>query len=100
MPPVGLGPALSSRLGGSRKAKRDRDAEYDDDGDDIEPQPAKEQFKLKEHINRLYTGLKILRIPLEMTPEEMEHACYQTIEANEHLFDDDDEHSDIDDIPD
>lgn len=52
----------------------------------------KEQFKLREHIDRLYAGLKILRIPLEMTPEEMERACHQTVEANDHLFRDDDEH--------
>lgn len=52
----------------------------------------KQQFKLREHIDRLYAGLKVLRIPLQMTPEEMEQACYQTIEANDHLFDHDDEH--------
>ena len=52
----------------------------------------KEQFKLKEHIERLYAGLKILRIPLEMSPEEMEKACIDTIKANDHLFNDDDEH--------
>jgi branched-chain amino acid aminotransferase len=52
----------------------------------------KKQFKLREHIDRLFSGLKILRIPLQMTPEEMEQACYQTIQANEHCFQDDDEH--------
>lgn len=52
----------------------------------------KEQFKLREHIDRLYAGLKILRIPVNMTPDEMVAACFQTIEANEHLFADDDEH--------
>lgn len=52
----------------------------------------KKQFKLREHIDRLYAGVKILRIPLTMTPEEMERACYQTIEANDHLFAADDEH--------
>lgn len=52
----------------------------------------KKQFKLREHIERLYSGLKILRIPLEMTPGEMEKACYETIEANEEWFSDDDEH--------
>lgn len=52
----------------------------------------KKQFKLREHIDRLYTGLKILRIPLQMTPEEMEKACYETMEANDHLFAADDEH--------
>ncbi|WP_162653337.1 aminotransferase class IV [Lentilitoribacter sp. Alg239-R112] len=50
------------------------------------------QFKLREHIERLYAGIKILRIPLEMTPEEMEAACYQTIEANEHIFSEGEEH--------
>ena len=50
------------------------------------------QFKLREHIERLYAGVKILRIPLQMTPREMEHACYETIEANAHLFQGDDEH--------
>jgi branched-chain amino acid aminotransferase len=52
----------------------------------------KKQFKLREHIERLYAGLKILRIPLDMTPKQMEMACYETIEANEHLFAADDEH--------
>jgi branched-chain amino acid aminotransferase len=52
----------------------------------------KKQFKLREHIERLYAGVKILRIPLSMTPEEMERACYETIEANDHLFAADDEH--------
>lgn len=52
----------------------------------------KKQFKLEEHIERLYVGLKILRIPLDMTPLEMEQACYKTIEANDHLFSEDDEH--------
>lgn len=52
----------------------------------------KRQFKLREHIDRLYAGIKILRIPLQTTPEEMEQACYQTIEANDHLFSADDEH--------
>jgi branched-chain amino acid aminotransferase len=52
----------------------------------------KKQFKLREHIDRLYAGVKILRIPLTMSPEEMEKACYETIEANDHLFKADDEH--------
>lgn len=52
----------------------------------------KEQFKLREHIDRLYAGLKILRIPLEMTPDEMEAACHATIEANDPFFQEDDEH--------
>jgi branched-chain amino acid aminotransferase len=52
----------------------------------------KKQFKLKEHIDRLYAGIKILRIPLTMTPKEMERACCQTVDANDHLFSADDEH--------
>ena len=32
----------------------------------------RQQFKLREHIERLYAGVKILRIPLTLTPEEME----------------------------
>jgi branched-chain amino acid aminotransferase len=52
----------------------------------------KKQFKLREHIDRLYCGIKILRIPINMTPKEMERACFETIEANEPYFKDDDEH--------
>ena len=52
----------------------------------------KKQFKIRDHIDRLYVGLKILRIPITLTKEEMELHCYETIEANEHLFNDDDEH--------
>ena len=52
----------------------------------------KKQFKLEDHIDRLYKGLKILRIPIKMTQREMIDACNLTIEANDHLFDDDDEH--------
>ena len=52
----------------------------------------KDQFKLEDHISRLYAGIKILRIPLEMTQTQMINACYQTVEANDHLFSHDDEH--------
>ena len=52
----------------------------------------KKQFKLREHIDRLYAGIKVLRIPVTMTPDEMERACQQTIEANDDLFAADDEH--------
>src|SRR5215472_11131021 len=52
----------------------------------------KTQFKLSAHLQRLYAGLKILRIPLEMTMGDMEKACQATIEANEHLMGPDDEH--------
>ncbi len=52
----------------------------------------KKQFKLSEHIKRLYTGMKILRIPSEITEKELENICYETIEINEPFFESDDEH--------
>ncbi len=52
----------------------------------------KKQFKLKEHIDRLLMGVKIFRIPLNYSASQIEDACYQTIEVNDHLFSDDDEH--------
>ncbi|MDX8400686.1 MAG: aminotransferase class IV [Gallionellaceae bacterium] len=52
----------------------------------------KRQFKLREHLERMYVGIKILRIPLEMTIDEMERHCNETIEANDALFGADDEH--------
>jgi branched-chain amino acid aminotransferase len=50
------------------------------------------QFKLREHLDRLYTGLRILRMPMSLTMDEMEKAVYKTIEANESVFAADDEH--------
>lgn len=52
----------------------------------------KKQFKLREHLERLYAGIKILRIPLKMTIEQMEKLCYEVIEKNEPLFSATDEH--------
>ncbi len=52
----------------------------------------KKQFMLREHLERLYRGLKVLHIPLAMSIDEMEKACYDTINANEHCFLQDDEH--------
>ncbi|NQV54583.1 MAG: aminotransferase class IV [Rhodospirillales bacterium] len=52
----------------------------------------KEQFKLKEHLERLLSGVKILQIPLKMTIDDLESACYETIKKNEPFFDDHDEH--------
>ncbi len=50
------------------------------------------QFKLREHIERLYVGLSILRIPMEMSKNQLEEACLATIEKNSPLFSPDDEH--------
>jgi len=52
----------------------------------------KEQFKLREHLERLYASIRYLRIPVEMTIDEMEDAVHETIRRNDHLFSDDDEH--------
>jgi branched-chain amino acid aminotransferase len=52
----------------------------------------KQQFKLEDHISRLYAGLKILRIPIELTQTQMIDECLRTVEANDHLFAHDDEH--------
>ena len=50
------------------------------------------QFKLREHLERLYVGIRILRIPLNMTIDELEHACLETIAMNEPSFGPHDEH--------
>jgi branched-chain amino acid aminotransferase len=52
----------------------------------------KKQFKLKEHLERLYRSIKYLRIPIDISIEEMEKRVYQTIEMNDPVFEDDDEH--------
>ena len=52
----------------------------------------KKQFKLREHLERLYMGAKILHIPLKMTVDEIEQSCYETIEKNETVFEANDEH--------
>ena len=50
------------------------------------------QFKLREHLERLYASIKYVRIPITMPIEDMENAVYQTIELNSSSFADDDEH--------
>jgi len=47
-------------------------------------------FKLREHLERLYRSIKYVRIPLEMTMDEMEDACHEAAKAN--VFELDDEH--------
>ena len=50
------------------------------------------QFKLREHLERLYASMKYVRIPFPMSIEEMEQAVYDTIEKNKEFFREDDEH--------
>lgn len=52
----------------------------------------KKQFKLREHIERLFIGLKILRIEIGLTENQLEEICYEVIEKNEKNFEEDDEH--------
>lgn len=56
------------------------------------------QFKLKEHIDRLFDGLKILRIDIPQSKLELEEICYQTIEVNKPYFSESDEHRLIIDV--
>ena len=50
------------------------------------------QFMLREHLERLYRGIKQLHIPLEMTIDEMEQLVYKTMEVNQPAFEAHDEH--------
>ncbi|MCL5104778.1 MAG: aminotransferase class IV [Armatimonadetes bacterium] len=50
------------------------------------------QFMLREHLERLYRGIKQLQIPLGTSIEEMERLVHQTIEANQPAFSPTDEH--------
>lgn len=50
------------------------------------------QFMLRQHLERLYRGIKQLCIPLKISIDEMEQLAYQTMEANEPAFDPHDEH--------
>ncbi len=52
----------------------------------------KKHFKLKEHIDRLFLGLKILRISINLSKKELLDICHETSKINEHLFDKNDEH--------
>ena len=50
------------------------------------------QFKLKEHIERLYSGLNILQIPIKYSKKEIELICLETIKKNQPFFEEHDEH--------
>jgi branched-chain amino acid aminotransferase len=52
----------------------------------------KVQFKLREHIERLYASMRMVQIAPPMTMDEMENAALRTVEANEPCFAPDDEH--------
>lgn len=52
----------------------------------------KKQFKLREHLQRLYNSINHVHIPMKIPIGELENACYLTIEKNEPFFEKTDEH--------
>ena len=49
------------------------------------------QFKLREHLERLYRSIKMLQIPVGMTIDEMEKLTYEVIERNRPFITDDED---------
>ncbi len=52
----------------------------------------KRQFRLRDHLERLYASMTAVRIPQPMSIEEMERLCMDVQQANEPSFADTDEH--------
>ena len=52
----------------------------------------KKQFKLEEHIERLFVGLNILEIKIPYSKKDLIKICNDVVEANEPIFEKDDEH--------
>ncbi len=52
----------------------------------------KQQFKLREHLDRLYASIKYVHIPLTMSIDQMEQACHDVVAKNDPVFEQDDEH--------
>jgi branched-chain amino acid aminotransferase len=52
----------------------------------------KKQFKLRQHIDRLYSSIDHVKIPINISKNEMEEICYETIRRNESEFLETDEH--------
>jgi branched-chain amino acid aminotransferase len=49
-------------------------------------------FRLREHLNRLYDGLKILHTDPKLSITSLEDVCYKLAELNDPMMDADDEH--------
>ena len=52
----------------------------------------KKQFLLEQHIDRLFSGLKILRIKIKYSKKELIKICEDTVAKNESNMQKDDEH--------
>lgn len=50
------------------------------------------QFLLDEHIDRLFSGLKILRIKIKYSKKNLIDICEETVKKNSKIFSKDDEH--------
>jgi branched-chain amino acid aminotransferase len=50
------------------------------------------QFRLRDHLERLFDGLRVLAIDVPMTIDEVETACHATVDANAPTMRPDDEH--------
>lgn len=50
------------------------------------------QFQLTKHIERLFRSMKSAEISINLTPEQLEKACLETIEKNSPFFEPHDEH--------
>jgi branched-chain amino acid aminotransferase len=58
----------------------------------------KKQFKTREHIDRLYASAKSISLDIPISKAEMEAAIDATVEANDPIFEADDEHRLIIDV--
>jgi len=52
----------------------------------------KKQFRLREHLERLYASMKYVHLDCGIDIDEMERICYKVIELNDPCFREDDEH--------
>ena len=52
----------------------------------------KQQFRLREHLERLMAGVKILHIPLTIGVQELEEICHEVVRRNDPVFAETDEH--------
>ena len=52
----------------------------------------KVQFKLREHLDRLFASMQMVHLEPPLSLDEMEQAVNRTIDANDPMFADDDEH--------
>tara|TARA_A100001011_G_C14284635_1_gene833089 strand:- start:1208 stop:2191 length:984 start_codon:yes stop_codon:yes gene_type:complete len=50
------------------------------------------QFKLKEHLDRLFRGIKIYQIPIKISLDELTEICHETVKVNQPFFNKNDEH--------